>query len=291
MGIFGAASISLRHPTPQYFQPITPMAPITPITPSTTTVPTASLWRSPSGPSSPSTSHSASHSAPLSSDHEHHLRKTTSMLGLSKSLNWGRGRKNAGSSSTGSAGNNNGSSSRRAEERYRRKIQAWEREDRNEWDAPSSRGMGRGFGGGPGRRAHQEVLRAFAFERKNRPSIVRESESVFSGISPGCSRMNSFDEERVGSRNHSLAASRAEVEGLAGRLAEGKGAETENDSNAAEGEGRAGRRREGTGNRKTRFEDGFTSKVRTLTGYLPGLSEMMRWDGVGVGVLQSPSLG
>ncbi|EKD20308.1 uncharacterized protein L3040_007316 [Drepanopeziza brunnea f. sp. 'multigermtubi'] len=214
MGIFGAASISLRHPTPQYFQPINPMAPITPITPSTTTVPPAGLWRAPSDPSSPSPSASASASAPLSSDHDHHLRKTTSMLGLSKSLNWGRGRKNGGSSSTGSGGNNNGngSSSRRAEERYRRKIQAWEREDRNEWDAPSSRGMGRGFGGGPGRRAHQEVLRAFAFERKNRPSIVRESESVFSGISPCCSRMNSFDEERVGSRNPSLAVSRAEVE-------------------------------------------------------------------------------
>ncbi|OWP06924.1 hypothetical protein B2J93_9522 [Marssonina coronariae] len=53
---------------------------------------------------------------------------------------------------------------RSSEERQRRRIAAWEREDQNEWDAPTPRE--RYSGGGKRKlagKAHQEALRAFEF--------------------------------------------------------------------------------------------------------------------------------
>ncbi|CAL3964510.1 unnamed protein product [Diplocarpon coronariae] len=95
---------------------------------------------------------------------------------------------------------------RSSEERQRRRIAAWEREDQNEWDAPTPRE--RYSGGGKRKlagKAHQEALRAFEFrwrEDGDGPSgWDRERERA---VSPRCTdrRRGAVDEGdgRVGER-------------------------------------------------------------------------------------------
>ncbi|KAH7417704.1 hypothetical protein BKA64DRAFT_306563 [Cadophora sp. MPI-SDFR-AT-0126] len=92
------------------------------------------------------------------------ISKTPSRLTLTKTLTWGK---------------------RSKEDKYRRRIESWEREDQNEWDAPTARPHGRRK---LCSKKEQEVLRAFEWKvcTEGRESIDGgRSRSCFSGVSPG----------------------------------------------------------------------------------------------------------
>ncbi|KAK0100481.1 hypothetical protein ONS95_008430 [Cadophora gregata] len=124
------------------------------------------------------THHSTTTSSHISTSPTFPLSKTPSRLTLTKTLTWGK---------------------RSKEDKYRRRIESWEREDQNEWDAPTARPHGRRRK--LGSKKEQEVLRAFEWKvcGEGRDSIDGgKSRSCFSGVSPGCSRMGSVDDGCVG---------------------------------------------------------------------------------------------
>jgi hypothetical protein len=106
------------------------------------------------------------------------LTKTHSKLGLSKTLTWGH-------------------RSQRKEEKERKKLEDWEKNDEAEWDKPRA-------GRKEKSKQHQDLLRAFEFKLggEGRPSLEGgrgrrwSGWSMGSGVSPGTSRMNSVDGER-----------------------------------------------------------------------------------------------
>ncbi|KAK2630060.1 hypothetical protein QTJ16_000880 [Diplocarpon rosae] len=84
---------------------------------------------------------------------------------------------------------------RSAEEKQRRRIAAWQREDQNEWDAPTPRERY----GATGKRklagkAHQEALRAFEFRwRENRDGRSEWDRERERAVSPGCTDRRGLD--------------------------------------------------------------------------------------------------
>ncbi|CZT51815.1 uncharacterized protein RSE6_13016 [Rhynchosporium secalis] len=100
------------------------------------------------------------------------LTKAPSRLSLTKTLTWGK---------------------RSQEEKYRRRIASWEKEDQNEWAAPSARNYHKGR---KLCKKDQDILRAFEWKVCRSSMEGGRSRSVFSGVSPGCSRMPSVDLER-----------------------------------------------------------------------------------------------
>ncbi|KAL5326395.1 hypothetical protein ACEPPN_004079 [Leptodophora sp. 'Broadleaf-Isolate-01'] len=102
------------------------------------------------------------------------LTKTPSRLGLTKTLTWGK---------------------RSKEDKQRRRIESWEKEDQNEWDAPTARNR---HGRKLCSKKEQEVLRAFEWKVCRDSMDGGRSRSCFSGVSPGCSRMGSVDDGHVG---------------------------------------------------------------------------------------------
>ncbi|KAG4416104.1 hypothetical protein IFR04_010747 [Cadophora malorum] len=138
-----------------------------------------------SGITTPTAIDNLSHS-PTHTSHNHStsptfppIQKTPSRLALTKTLTWGKKSK---------------------EDKHRRRIESWEREDQNEWDAPTARPHGRRK---LCSKKEQEVLRAFEWKvcvaGEGRESIDGgRSRSCFSGVSPGCSRMGSVDDGHVG---------------------------------------------------------------------------------------------
>jgi hypothetical protein len=106
------------------------------------------------------------------------LTKTHSKLGLSKTLTWGN-------------------RSHRKEEKEKKRLEDWEKNDEAEWDKPRA-------GRKEKSKQHQDLLRAFEWKfREGRPSMEGVSEgrkwsgwSIGSGVSPGTSRMNSVEVER-----------------------------------------------------------------------------------------------
>ncbi|PVH82340.1 hypothetical protein DL98DRAFT_586679 [Cadophora sp. DSE1049] len=121
-------------------------------------------------------SHSPTHTTTGTSPTFPAITKTPSRLTLTKTLTWGKKSK---------------------EDKHRRRIESWEREDQNEWDAPTARPHGRRK---LCSKKEQEVLRAFEWKVcAGRESIDGgRSRSCFSGVSPGCSRMGSVDDGHVG---------------------------------------------------------------------------------------------
>ncbi|KAL2075015.1 hypothetical protein VTL71DRAFT_8795 [Oculimacula yallundae] len=114
------------------------------------------------------------------------LTKTSSRLSLTKTLTWGKKYK---------------------EDKYRRRIESWEREDENEWSAPTLR-KGRKIGS----KKEQEVLRAFEWKVRRSSLEGGPSRSCFSGISPMCSRLGSMDIGRVELGSSGLAREESETE-------------------------------------------------------------------------------
>jgi hypothetical protein len=102
------------------------------------------------------------------------LTKTNTSNRLSKTLTWGRSAKLS------------------PEEKERRKIEEWRKKDEEQWDMPSRRNARHKS------KAHQDILRTFELRFKDvRASFEgRRSSSLFSGISPGQSRVNSVDNGR-----------------------------------------------------------------------------------------------
>jgi hypothetical protein len=129
----------------------------------------SSLSHTPTVPSTP-TNEDASTPTPSIT-----LTKTSSKLGLSKSLTWGN-------------------RSSRKEEKERKKLEDWEKSDQAEWNGRKK----------PKSKQHQDLLRAFEWkfrEGQGRPSMEGGGRrwsgwSMASGVSPGTSRMNSVDGER-----------------------------------------------------------------------------------------------
>jgi len=79
------------------------------------------------------------------------------------------------------------------EESERKRLEEWEKNDLKEWSEPKGR---------KGRK-HQDMLRAFewSFGRKGSTDSsggVRRSASIWSGVSPGTSRMGSVDSSGAG---------------------------------------------------------------------------------------------
>ncbi|KAE9378680.1 hypothetical protein N431DRAFT_433791 [Stipitochalara longipes BDJ] len=101
------------------------------------------------------------------------LTKTSSRLGLSKTLTWGNRKE-------------------KREEKERKRLEDWEKNDAAEWNGRRK----------PKSKQHQDLLRAF--EWKFNAGGMEGAEggrrwsgwSMASGVSPGTSRMNSVDGER-----------------------------------------------------------------------------------------------
>jgi len=120
------------------------------------------------------------------------LTKTSSKLGLSKTLTWGSSRKKE-----------------KSRESREKRLEDWEKHDEKEWVQPKSTRPGKKS------KAHQDLLRAFEWKLKDgRKSIDgRRSGSFMSGISPGTSRMGSVDDGHALGRVWSAGRKRSSVAG------------------------------------------------------------------------------
>jgi len=120
------------------------------------------------------------------------LTKTSSKLGLSKTLTWGSSRKKE-----------------KSRESREKRLEDWEKQDEKEWVQPKSTRPGKKS------KAHQDLLRAFEWKLKDgRKSIDgRRSGSFMSGISPGTSRMGSVDDGNALGRVWSAGRKRSSVAG------------------------------------------------------------------------------
>jgi hypothetical protein len=109
---------------------------------------------------------------------------SSNRLSLSKTLTWGR------------------SSRLTPEEKERKKLEEWRRKDAEAWNmAPKKPNKHKS-------KAHQDLLRTFELRFKDvRASLEgRRPSSMFSGISPGQSRVNSVDNGYPAGRKRSSAA-------------------------------------------------------------------------------------
>ncbi|RDL39394.1 uncharacterized protein BP5553_03734 [Venustampulla echinocandica] len=100
------------------------------------------------------------------------------------------------------------------EAKSRQRLEDWERRDAEEWNVPTVKR--------PGRKSqhHQDILRTFEwqFGRKSRDGVPRRSASIWSGISPGTSMMETTDE---GGLDRVLSVNRSERNGRAGQQVPG----------------------------------------------------------------------
>jgi len=119
------------------------------------------------------------------------LTKTSSKLGLSKTLTWG-GRKKE-----------------KSRESREKRLEEWEKSDEKEWVQPKSTPPGKKS------KPHQDLLRAFEWKLKDGRKSVdgRRSGSMMSGISPGTSRMGSVDDGHALGRVWSAGRKRSSVAG------------------------------------------------------------------------------